>query len=297
MSRVDNSTSAESRSARGRRRPLLLLTLLAVLFVLVPFLFWRGTWFGRPLSERKTEQYLSDTQRPRKTQHALVQIAEGILRGDPGVKRWYPQVQALATHELPQIRATVAWVMGQDNRSPEFHAALGDLLADSDPLVRRNAALSLVRFRDARGKPELRSMLQPYVVRASQAGTLTIRLKVSDPINPGTLLGRIQGNEEEAVEIRSPLPGQVQRWLLREGSKLSAGDPVVLLSPSEEQVWEALRAFYLVGEREDLPEIEPFVRGVEGMPERIQEQAILTAEAIRRRAAKTKKVAGEGGPS
>ena len=34
-----------------RRRASLLLIAVVVLFVLVPFLFWRGTWFGRPLTD------------------------------------------------------------------------------------------------------------------------------------------------------------------------------------------------------------------------------------------------------
>lgn len=293
----DSPSPARPRTPRGGRRPPFWLMLFVLGFVLVPFLFWRGTWFGRPLGERDTEKYLSDTQRPRKTQHALVQIAERILRGDPGVKRWYPQVRSLATHELPQIRATVAWVMGQDNRSPEFHAALRELLADADPVVRGNAALSLVRFGDASGRPELRRMLQPYAVSAPRAGALAIRLPVGETLNPGTLLGRIQTDEAEPVEIRSPLPGEVQRWLFAEGAEVGAGDALVLLSPGEEQVWEALRALYLLGQSEDLAEIEPFARGVEGMPEKIQQQAILTREAIRRRAAAGSEVRGVNGPS
>jgi hypothetical protein len=62
---------------------------------------------------------------------------------------------------------------------------------------------------------------------------------------------------------------------------------VAFLSPAEEQVWEALRALYLVGELEDLQAIEAFARGLPEMPERIRQQAILTKEAIRRRAAET----------
>lgn len=274
-------------AAPARRRPPFWLMVFIVLFVAVPFLFWRGTWFGRPLTEEETEKYLSDAQRPRRTQHALVQLADRIGRGDPAVKRWYPRVQALAAHERPEIRATVAWVMGQDNQAEEFHAALLNLLGDSDPLVRRNAALSLVRFGDARGRQELRAALLPYVVRARATGTLAIRLKVDDTVNPGTLLARIQQDEDKVDELRSPVPGQVERWLQSDGQRVSVEDAVVFLSPAEDQVWEALRGLYLVGGPDDLPAIEPFARGVEGMPERIQQQAILTVEAIRRRAVAT----------
>lgn len=238
--------------------------------VLVLFLSWQGIWFGRPLSEKETGQYLADTKRPRRTQHALVQIAERILRGDPEVKRWYPQLQALAAHERPEVRSTVAWVMGQDNRSEESHQILLRLLRDPEPSVRHNAALSL--------------MLLPYPVTIPRAGTLLIRLKEHNPVNPGTLLGRVQFDEGEVIELRSPLAGTVRRWQSSKGENVRAGEVVVFLSPSDEQVWEAQRALYLMGELEDLEAVQPFARGAAGMPERIQQQARLTLEGIRRRA-------------
>lgn len=278
-----------------RRRPPFLLLLFLVLMVLVPFLFWQRTWFGRPLSEKETSQYLSNLERPRKTQHALVQVAERISRGDPTVRRWYPQVRALATHEQPEIRSTVAWVMGQDNQSEEFHAALRELLQDTNAMVRHNAALSLVRFADASGREELRRMLLPHAVTTPQTGTLDIRLQEESSVNPGTLLARIEAGGGDTVELRAPLPGKVSRWLVKEGEAVSAGEVVLFLSPAEEQVWEALRALHLVGQPDDLEEIERFTRGAQGMSDRIQQQAILTSEAIRRRASEeTGAQGGEG---
>lgn len=284
MSAAENPSAPEPPRGRASFRPPLWLLFLVVAFVLVPFLFWRSTWFGRPLTEEETARYLADAEHPRQAQHALVQIGERILRGDPGVKRWYPQVRQLSSHEAPEIRATAAWVMGQDNQAAEFHAALLALLGDFDPLVRRNAALSLVRFGDASGRAELRRMLQPFAVSAPRAGTLKIRLKTDNPVNPGTLLARIAAGEAEPVELRSPLPGTVLKWLVADEAAVREGEPLVLLAPAEEQVWEALRALYLVGQRDDLEEVERFARGGEGMPDRIQQQAQLTAEAIRTRA-------------
>lgn len=259
------------------------MTALVVLFVLVPFLFWRGTWFGRPLTEQEIERYLSDVQRPRKAQHALTQISERILRGDPSVHRWYPRVQELAHHSLPELRGMAAWVMGQDTRSEEFHQALLRLLEDSDPLVRRNAALSLVRFGDARGRPELVAMLRAHRLRAAETGTLTFRLKVDDAVNPGTLIARIQRRSGDVFEVRAPLPGRLQVRLVEDGSQVQAGDEILLLAPAAEQVWEALRALYLVGQPEDLPDVERFARPVPGMQETIQQQAQITAHSIRNR--------------
>jgi len=76
----------------------------------------------------------------------------------------------------------------------------------------------------------------------------------------------------------------VQQWLKPEGSVVQQDAPVVLLAPGEDQVWEALRALYLIGDANDLEDVERFARGVEGMPDRVRQQAQLTAEAIRRRA-------------
>jgi len=45
--------------------------------------------------------------------------------------------------------------MGYDNKSEEFHQALLKLLRDTEPLVRRNAALALIRFSDASGRADL----------------------------------------------------------------------------------------------------------------------------------------------
>lgn len=253
-------------------------------FVLVPFLFWRSTWFGRPLSDKQTAEYLADSEHPRKAQHALVQIAERFGRGDASVRQWYPQVQALAAHPSPELRATVAWVMGQDNQAVGFHETLLNLLRDGDPLVRRNAALSLVRFGDASGKAELTAMLRPYGVLAPRAGTLATRLRPGDTVNPGTLLARIETSPGERFELRSPLPGRVEQWLKPDGNMVGPDDAVVLLAPSEDQVWEALRALYLVGGEDDLEDVERYARGVEGMSDRIRQQARLTAEAIQRRA-------------
>lgn len=277
--------SASSASPPARRWPTLLMIGFAFLFVLVPFLFWHGTWFGRRLTDDELARYLADFKRLRKPQHALVQISERMVHGDPTVRRWYPQVEALASHSLPELRAMAAWVMGQDNKEAGFLPVLLRLLEDFNPMVRRNAALSLVRFGDGSGRPELVAMLRPYVVRAPQGGRIKFRLKTGDPTNPGTLLARSQPSSGETAEIRSPLPGYVESKHVDDGSTVEAGQEILTLAPAAEQVWEALRALYLVGQAEDLPDVERFARGLPRMPEQIQRQARLTAEAIRNRAA------------
>ncbi len=46
------------------------------LIVLMPFLFWWNTWFGRHLSDQQLTEYLHDDKKPRHIQHALVQMGE-----------------------------------------------------------------------------------------------------------------------------------------------------------------------------------------------------------------------------
>jgi len=274
------------------RRWLFVILVLAFLFVLMPFLLWQATWFGRPLSDTQIERNLADREHPRKAQHALSQIADRITSRDAAVRtavrRWYPQVVALSSSSVDELRLTAAWVMGQDSNVTEFHQALLRLLADSHPMVQRNAALSLVRFGDVAGRPLIRGMLEPYAVVAPRAGALSERLKPGDVVNSGTLLGRIQDGNQK-IEIRTQVPGTVDRWLVANGTSISQGQPVATLAPSPEMVWESLRALYLIGQPEDLPAVERYTRGFPGLPDAVRQQARNTAAAIRTREAENGK--------
>lgn len=260
------------------RRSLLVLMLIAAVLVIVPFLGWHATWFGRPLTSQEIDRYLRDEQRPRRIQHALSQISERMERGDAAAGQWYPQVLALAHHPMPAIRNTAAWVMGQDSRSEVFRAALAELLLDPEVMVRRNAALSLVRFGDARGREELAGMLQPHTIRSPAGGVVAFRARVGDEVTTGSLLAMVA-----ETDVRAPLPGEVHEIAAREGSAVIAGAPLVSLAPAADQVWEALRALYFVGNPEDIPAVERYSRGVSGMPDRIRLQATAAARAIRAR--------------
>jgi biotin carboxyl carrier protein len=260
---------------------MLLAAVTLAALVLVPYLFWRGTWFGRPLTDAQLEQYLNDDTKPRHIQHALVQISSRIERRDPTVQRWYPRIAALGRHPVTELRVTAAWLMGQDNQSPAFHEAVRAMLQEAEPLVRRNAALALARFNDPQGRPELRAMLQSYTVRAPREGVLRYRLTAGEVVNPGTLMARLEVAGGGPLEIRSPVPGKLERKIATEGARVGAGEEVLAIAPSADHVWEALRALYLVGTAEDLPEVERFTRPVRDWPEKIAQQAQLTAQRIR----------------
>jgi hypothetical protein len=258
---------------------------LTFLFVLMPFLFWQATWFGRPLNDDQLEKSLADTEHPREIQHGLSQVADRILSQVPATRdsarRFYPQTIAIAQSGGDELRLTAAWVMGQDTTVPEFRQELLRLLADPNPMVGRNAALALVRFGDATGRPQIVAMLQPYGMPSPQAGALIERMKPGEAINPGTLLGRIEASGQKA-EVRSQVPGTVRSWQVPDGATVAAGQPIMLVDPSTAEIWEGLRALYLIGEKSDLPAIEQFSQAP-GVEANLRQQAAAAAKAIQSR--------------
>jgi HEAT repeat protein len=263
---------------RPGKRAYLLITLFALLLVLFPFLFWYSTWFGRKLSDSDIDAYFGDASKPRRAQHALVQIGERLSHGQD-VSRWYPRIVEQAGSRNLELRQTAAWVMGQDHRYAPFHEALLRLAHDSAPMVRRNAALALAAFGDPSARPELLAMLRSYTVPAPADGTVRYRLKLGDYVNPGTLIGHV-GN----VEARSAVPGEVRSLDRREGEQVKAGEPLADIAPDKNHVWESLRALYLVGLPDDQEAVERYTRPVNGMPETVTRQASLTLQEIRSRA-------------
>lgn len=266
----------------GRRKTPWPLAVVAVLFVVVPFLTWYWTWFGRSLSDAEIERYLGEGN-ARHTQHALSQVAEKIEKGEPDAGRWNRQVVGLASNPSPDVRMTAAWVMGLEHRSDEFRAALAGLLEDREPIVRRNAALALVRFGDARCRPELLAMLRPFNVSAPDEGTALTALTAGTPVKRESLLVKYRNRQDAVGEVRSPLPGRVEKALVREGESWRAGAELFVIAPDAEQVGDALLGLAYFGTAEELPEVERYARGAEGMPEEMKTKAARTAEAIRRR--------------
>ena len=283
-----NSASAPPKSGIAKKW-LVAILVLTFAFVLMPFLLWYMTTFTRPLNDADLATYFADTSHPRRAQHALSQIADRIMSPNPGVREsakiWYPEVIRFSEQGSDELRVTSAWVMGQDNQSREFHAALLRQLADANPMVQRNAALSLVRFADPAGHALIAGMLAPYTLTAQRAGMLSIRLKLGDVINPGTLLAHIAIDHDQ-TEVRSEVPGTIRQWLAPDNAQVKVGDPLLLVDPSPEMVWESLRALYLIGQKEDLPAVNPYARGAEGMPQQIQQQAQLTSREISTREGK-----------
>src|SRR5688572_16606707 len=93
---------------RAKRPSNFWLIIVASLFIIVPFLTWYFTWFGRSLSDEKIVEYLADEKKPRNIQHALTQIEQRIEKGDPTVKKFYPRILELAKSPSAEVRKTVA---------------------------------------------------------------------------------------------------------------------------------------------------------------------------------------------
>jgi hypothetical protein len=263
-----------------RQRLLFLLT--GWLIVLMPFLFWWNTWFGRHLTDQQITEYLRDDKHPRHVQHALIQIGDRILHRDANVQQWYPELVRLSSYSVEEVRNTDAWIMGQDNSSPDFHAALLKMLNDPSLMVGGNAALSLVRFGDASGRPQLVTLLKPVKITAAESGTIADNGAVGTAVHQGGLVAKLLAHGQ-TLELRSPIAGRIESVAVMKGQDVTAGGPIASIQPETEQVWEALRGLYVVGNMEDLPVVTAYERDLPEIPDRVRQQAKSTEQAIRSR--------------
>jgi hypothetical protein len=276
--------AAPAQSTHGMStRTRFLFYLAAWLIVLLPFLFWWNSWFGRRLSNQQITQYLTDDKHPRHIQHALVQIGERITRHD-SAERWYPELVRLSTHPVEEVRNTDAWVMGQDPSGAGFHEALLKMLQDSSPMVRGNAALSLVRFRDASGRSQIVALLAPVHIVAPFGGQIIDADRPGTAIHQGGIIAKLSDGHEQTMDLRSPISGRIHSLSAAAGASVASGEEIAVVDPGDEQVWEALRALYIIGRAEDLPAILRYERESRDIPDRIREQALLAEQAIHSRA-------------
>jgi len=282
---------AASRPSRPRMstRNRLLFFLTAWLVVLMPFMFWWSTWFGRALTDKEMGEYLNDNRHPRHIQHAIVQLGQRMSRHDRSAARWYSDLVRLAANPREEVRSTDAWVMGQDTTGPGFHETLLKMLNDPSLMVRGNAALSLVTFGDSSGRPQIVSLLQPIAISAPSAGRVMDTAMAGTAIHQGGLIAKLRdsdGEGQQTRELRSPITGRVRTLSTATGASVVAGTTIATVEPGEEQVWEALRALYLIGQLEDLPAIRPYERELPDVPERLRRQAMETERAIQERASR-----------
>jgi hypothetical protein len=283
MSTAPSPSSKKPSMSRNQR---LLFFLTAWLICLMPFLFWWNTWFGRKLSDQQLTEYLHDTKKPRHIQQALVQVGERINRHDQTAKLWYPDLVRLASDPVEEVRNTDAWVMGQDTSKDtsgaDFHETLLHMLSDPSPMVRGNAALSLVRFGDATGRPQILALLQAARITAPEAGRIIDSDRPGTAIHERGLIAKLKDQSGSIDEIRSSIPGRI-RSVAGTGTKVSAGAEIAVVDPASDQVWEALRALYLIGQPDDIAAIRPYERDLPDISNDVRRQALETEQAIRKR--------------
>jgi hypothetical protein len=267
------------------RTQKLLFFVTAWLICLMPFLFWWNTWFGRKLSDQQLTEYLHDTKKPRHIQQALVQVGERITRHDATAKQWYPDLVSLAADPVEEVRNTDAWVMGQDTSVPGFHETLLKMLTDPSQMVRGNAALSLVRFGDATGRPQILALLQPAHITSPESGRIIDSDRPGTAVHQGGLIAKLEFDNKQIAEIRSPIPGRI-RSVSGTGATVAAGTEIAVVDPANDQVWEALRALYLIGQPDDLSAIRPYQRDLPDISNDVRQQAVETEQAIQNRSSK-----------
>jgi hypothetical protein len=114
-----------------------------------------------------------------------------------------------------------------------------------------------------------------HVVDADRPGTA---------IHQGGLIAKLATvGSSQTVDLRSPIPGRI-RSVSQTGANVAAGAEVAVIDPGTEQVWEALRALYLVGQLDDLAAVRPYQRDLPDVSNDIRQQALETEKAIRARA-------------
>jgi hypothetical protein len=65
---------------------------------------------------------------------------------------------------------------------------------------------------------------------------------------------------------------------------VAAGAEVAVVDPGTDQVWEALRALYVIGQVDDLVAVRPYERELPDVSNDVRQQAVETEKAIRTRA-------------
>ena len=198
--------------------------------------------------------------------------------------QWYPQVVGLASYPVEEVRNTDAWVMGQDTSGAGFHEALLKMLDDPSLSVRGNAALSLVRFGDATGRPQILELLQPATVIAPQSGKVIDTSAVGTAIHQGRHRREIAARRSDNRNSLSDHQAVYGRCLHQTGQMVSAGDADRHHRSRNGTGLGSIACIYLIGRPEDIAAVLPYERELPDIPNDVRKQAIETEKAITERA-------------
>jgi multidrug efflux pump subunit AcrA (membrane-fusion protein) len=126
-------------------------------------------------------------------------------------------------------------------------------------------------------------LLQSVRLTAPIAGKVVDADKSGTAIHQGGLIAKLQDGQQTS-EVRSPISGRIHNLFVEPGQNVAAGAEIAIIDPTSDQVWEALRALYLIGQPDDLAAITPYERELPEVPDHVRQQAVLTEKAIRQRA-------------
>ncbi len=235
---------------------------VVTLFVVLALIAWswRGCWYATPLSDEEIQTRLENPKSPNDVQKALVQVKDRLEESDGNGEDFLPAVIALAVHPTPQIRSTVAWVLGAAPDTEEVRRSLKALLDDEDISVRYNAACSLAAHGDDAGHDVLITMLAPTTVRSPADGVFRNPRATEKWVRRGQILGRVETPEGE-VDVLAPLDGRLIRRVHAHGDVVRKGEPLVEIDPSPGQIENALYALGRVGTRQDLSAVREIAEG------------------------------------
>src|SRR5258705_11944280 len=93
--------------------------------------------------------------------------------------------------------------------------------------------MALVRFNDSSGRQELVAILKPYAVKAAADGSVASTLHDGSDVARGTLLARIQQSDGKVVELRSPLPGRINKIEKINGSQVTRSEDRLSLNADQ----------------------------------------------------------------
>lgn len=293
----ETDTTSEAQAAPPAQAPVkspavwpLYIVFLAGLAV--PALFLYQTWFGVELSDARMVEYLHDTVKGRHVQHALEQMTHRMETDPEAAQKFYPDVIHASRHEEAAVRAMAAWTMGFDAEAEAFRVPLEEMLLDESIIVRYNAALSLSKFQDESALPVLRDMLRPLKITAPTGGKVTGLLDAGRRIDMNAQLAFLDDETLGRVSIKAPLKCEVGAVYVSEGAVVQEGEELMSLNPAWEQVWEALRAMYLLGGEEDLGDVRRYTTLLPDMPPALLTQAQLTEKEILRKTSQPLPVIG-----
>jgi pyruvate/2-oxoglutarate dehydrogenase complex dihydrolipoamide acyltransferase (E2) component len=124
------------------------------------------------------------------------------------------------------------------------------------------------------------ALLAPATVAAPESGRIIDSDRPGTAIHQGGLVAKLEYGDKQTAEIRSPIPGRI-RSVAGTGANIAAGAEIAVIDPANEQVWEALRALYLIGQPDDLAAIRPYERDLPDISNNVRQQALETDQAIR----------------